>query len=158
MNERLIGFLSKKCQEGKACSFSFDEIFGSQVDRVYFSNPFGAHPTLGACKEVPMSKQFAESTRFGCEYAVLASGEKFVGYARGGCDKSFLRLPPSDKVIFADGFDRAGISIDANQEIRVKRSRIQEHVDGGPDKQASYYYLELDKNKPSVLRDACFHF
>jgi len=159
-NGQLISFLSTKCQDGRACAFSFDETpFGSKADKIYLNNKFGAHPTIGACKSVPMSSEFSRSAVFGCEYGVLASQNKFLGYVRGACDASLVPLPASDKIIFAKGFDSAGISIEANQKLEVQKQRMTEPSRDGATHEVNYYYISLDKNKATtILRDDCFHF
>lgn len=159
LNEQLIGFLSKRCQHGKPCSFSFNEIFSDRkIGKVYFSNKFGAHPSLGACKQLPMSKELSESSRFGCEYAILAAEDKFVGYVRGSCDASLVQLPMADTIVFAKGFESAGLSIAASEKLSVERDRVKQPGADGVMREADYYYLQLDKNKGAILQNECFHF
>jgi len=144
-NEQLISFLSTKCQDGKACAFSFDETpFGSKANKIYLNNKFGAHPTIGACKSVPMSSEFSRSAAFGCEYGVLTSQDKFLGYVRGACDASLVPLP--------------AISIAANQKLQVQKQRMTESSRDGSTHEVNYYYISLDKDKATILRDDCFHF
>ncbi len=159
LNKEITNFLSNKCQEGKSCEFSFSEVFSKgEIDRIYVSNKFGAHPTLGACKNVPMSKEFSRTTVFGCEYAIMASGNKFIGYVRGHCDNSFFQLPRSDLIIFSDGFESAGISMDAYQKLKVERRSFEDKNSNGTLRKLNYYYLKVDKKSTLVLEEQCFHF